>query len=157
MIDTRQNAKKTTPMKPAPQNGRQESKDQSWLHGFLFALGLIAVIAAAVIFYYTHNAVAAPEPDVYVSVQVRTLVGPDKMVVCKLSLVVDAAQENDIVSNKKLLEAVVSQSLVDTYQHTQRPELSEVRENLLQKINQKLPEDLQVREVLLQDLTVGYR
>jgi len=144
-------------MKSPRQTARTENRDRSWLYGFFFALGLIAVIAAAVIFYYARNTNTGPEPEAYVSVKVRTLVGPDKMVVCKLSLAVDAAQENDIASHKKLLEAVVSQSLLNTYQQSKRPELSEVRENLLLSINEKLPGDLQVHEVLLQELTVGYR
>ena len=156
-MDTRPKPHKRTHLKHPEQSEHSESGDQSWLRRFLFALGLIGVVSAAVVYYYISNYGAGVERDAYVSVQVRTLVGAEKRVVCKLSLVVDPKQEMGVLGHQKLLEAVVSQSLLEAYQHEERPDLSDVRENLYLKINQKLPPQLQIREVLVQELTVGFR
>jgi hypothetical protein len=153
---------RSKPQKPTSLNlsnvsEQAEIKDKSWLHAFFLVLGLISVIAAAVIYYYISNYSTTPEQDIYVSVKVKAVIGIEKIVACKLSLLVDPEQESGLIGQKKLLEAVVSQALIDAYQNTERPDLSDVRENLYLKINQKLPQHLQVQEVFVQELTVGFR
>lgn len=148
---------KPTPLPLADTSEQAEMQDKSWLYGFFLVLGLIGVISAAVIYYYINNYVAPPEQDTYVSVKVKAVIGVEKIVACKLSLLVDPEQENALIGQKKLLEAVVSQALIDAYQNTERPDLADVRENLYLRINQKLPQQLQVQEVFVQELTVGFR
>jgi hypothetical protein len=158
-MDTRPKPHKRTHLKHSSHRTHNEAKDQSWLRRFLLALGFVAALAVSVIFYYTRDRGTddEQEQDVYVSVKVTPVFGTGELIICQLSLLIDSEQEKGIQSRQSLLEAVVSQSLLDSYQRTQRPDLHEVRQNLYLAINQKLPRKLQIRDVLIQELKVGLR
>ena len=53
------------------------------------------------------------------------------------------------------LEHVVNATFAELYQNDQRPPLGSVRDRLLEALNTRLPERLQVQDVLIQDLLVG--
>jgi hypothetical protein len=131
------------------------SEDQSWLHRFWLLLGAFALICAAAIYFYMDSQASEVDEEVYVSVKVTTTIGFDQLVVCKLSLLVDPEQEKGLQKRQKMLEAVVSSSLSDSYQQEKTPKLAEVRDALYVAINRKLPRKLQVQDVLIQELLVG--
>lgn len=145
------------PIKASWPASRQERSERSWLRGFFFVLIGVAIVSTAVIYAYTRTQRAPVREDSYVALQVQTLVGTEKMVVCKLSLQLDSGQERALRERQKQLDSVVSEFLAEAYRLPQRPELGEVRQGLLTAINQQLPAKLQVRDVLIQDLTVGFR
>jgi hypothetical protein len=156
-MDTRPKPQKNTPVKPPTQRGQAKDKEQLWLRWFSLALIAGALISALTVYYTTRSSGFELQEDTYVSVQIKTLLGTEKVIVCRLSLLIDPDQESDLQDRKKLLETVASQALVDLYQRAQRPEMAEVRQDLLLAINQKLPRKLQIREVLIQELSVGFR
>lgn len=131
------------------------SEDQSWLRRFWLLLGAFAVICTAAIYFYMDSQASEVDEEVYVSVKVTTTVGIDQQVICKLSLLVDPEQEKGLQKRQKMLEAVVSSSLSDSYQLDKMPKLSDVRDALYVAINRKLPRKLQVQDVLIQELLVG--
>ena len=107
----------------------ERNEDQSWVHRFWMLLGAF--------------------------VKVTTTIGLDQLVVCKLSLLVDPEQEKGLQKRQKMLEAVVSSSLSDSYQQDKAPRLADVRDALYVAINRKLPRKLQIQDVLIQELLVG--
>ena len=131
------------------------SEDQSWLRRFWLLLGAVAILCSGAIYFYMDSQESEVDEEVYVSVKVTTSVGLDQLVVCKLSLLVDPAQEKGVQKRQKMLEAVISSSLSDSYQQEKMPKLAEVRDALYVAINRKLPRKLQVQDVLIQELLVG--
>lgn len=129
--------------------------EQSWLRRFWLLLGAFSVICAAAIYFYMDSQASEVDQEVYVSVKVTTTIGLDQLVVCKLSLLVDPEQEKGLQKRQKMLEAVVSSSLSDSYQQEKPPKLAEVRDALYVAINRKLPRKLQVQDVLIQELLIG--
>lgn len=132
-----------------------KNEDRSWLRRFWLLLGAFSMICAAAIYFYMESQASEVDEEVYVSVKVTTTIGFDQMVVCKLSLLVDPEQEKGLQKRQKMLEAVVSSSLSDSYQQDKTPRLAEVRDALYVAINRKLPRKLQVQDVLIQELLVG--
>lgn len=134
----------------------QHKRDaQSWLRYFWLLLAAFAVIGAMAIYFYTDDQASDKDEEAYVSLNVRTSVGIDQLVVCKLSLLIDPAQEKGLIKRQKMLEAVVSNTLTTSYQQENLPKMAEVRDSLLIAINQKLPRKLKVQDVLIQELLVG--
>ena len=131
------------------------NEEQSWLRRFLVLLGSIGIVCAGAIYFYLDSQASEVDEEVYVSVKVKTTIGLDQQVICKLSLLVDPEQEKGLQKRQKMLEAVVSSSLSDSYQQEKAPRLAEVRDALYVAINRKLPRKLQVQDVLIQELLVG--
>ena len=151
-MNTRPHPHKTSHLK----HQRSDSKaDQSWQRRFWMLLSFFTLISALSIFFYAKNQQAEAEEDVYISVSVKTVIGTDQLVICKLNLLIDPEQEKGLQKRQKMLEAVIGNALSDTYQENRRPQLASVRENLFLAINQKLPRKLQVQDVLIQELLVG--
>lgn len=146
---------KRTHLKHPGKNASHGKSDQSWLRKFWLALGFLLLLSAGVATYGLYSKEMEADEDVYVSVQVKTIVADDQNAICRLSLLIDPEQEARLQKRQKELEAVVSATLAEIYQGDQRPALSEVRLRLLLAINQKLPRKLQVRDVLIQDLIIG--
>lgn len=126
-----------------------------WLRRFWVSLTLMLLVAAATLFYYERQRNDGAEADVYVPVRVRTQVGDDQLLVCKLNLLLDPDQEKGVRSRLNVLEAVIGASLADSYQRRLRPRLSTVRQELHLAINRKLPRRLQIRDVLIDELLLG--
>jgi hypothetical protein len=139
-------------LSPANKGKRDE---QSWLRHFWLLLAAFAVIGATAIYFYLDEQASEIEEEAYVSVSVRTSVGIDQLVICKLSLLIDPEQEKGLTKRQKMLEAVVSNSLATSYQQESLPKMAEVRDSLLIAINRKLPRKLKVQDVLIQELLVG--
>ena len=131
------------------------NEDQSWLRRFWLLLASFVIICAGAIYFYMDSQASEVDEEVYVSVKVTTTIGLDQLVVCKLSLLVDPEQEKGLQKRQKMLEAVVSSALSDSYQQEKAPRLAEVRDALYVAINRKLPRKLQVQDVLIQELLVG--
>lgn len=141
----------------SPDNTDPNDSDQSWMRRFWLSLGVLALISAAVAFYYTRDTSPKEKESVYVSLQVKPQNDSGQLFVCKLSLVVGREQEGDIRNHQKMLETVVSATLVKIYQQERRPKLSDVRQGLLAAINRSLPKKLQVEDLLVQELLAGLR
>ena len=133
----------------------ERNEDQSWVHRFWMLLGAFGLICAGAIYFYMDSQESEADEEVYVSVKVTTTIGLDQLVVCKLSLLVDPVQEKVLKKRQKMLEAVVSSSLSDSYQQDKAPRLADVRDALYVAINRKLPRKLQIQDVLIQELLVG--
>ena len=134
---------------------QDKGDEQSWLRHFWLLLAAFAVIGATAIYFYLDEQASDIEEEAYVSVSVRTSVGIDQLVICKLSLLIDPEQEKGLTKRQKMLEAVVSNSLATSYQQENLPKMAEVRDTLLIAINRKLPRKLKVQDVLIQELLVG--
>lgn len=131
------------------------AKEQIWLRRFWILFAAVTLISIALVVYQKYaDAFTTPE-EVYLKLELRTMVGDNDVVVCKLSLLVDPEQEKPIKNRQKELEAVVSAVLTEAYQGTQRPPLSAVREQLHDELNRRLPRKLEIRDVLIQELVVG--
>lgn len=143
---------RSTPFKSASKARRDE---QSWLRHFWLLLTAFVIIAAAAVYFYLDKPASEIEEEAYISVNVRTSVGIDQMIICKLSLLIDPEQEKGLTKRQKMLEAVVSNALATTYQQESPPKLAELRDSLLIAINRKLPRKLRVQDVLIQELLVG--
>lgn len=156
-MNTRPPPQKRTHPKHTGRGGHQQDAEQSWLRHFIMFLVAIGIIAAVAVFYYNNDKGADADEDAYIPIQIKTLLASNKMVSCKLDLQIDPEQEKGLQPHRKVMETVISQQLTDLYTREQRPEMSEVRQSLYFAVNQKLPRKLQVRDVLIQELTVGYR
>lgn len=121
---------------------------------FWVVFGALAVFSIALIGFQTLGK-SDDEREVYITLQTRTVAGEGSNVLCKLSLLVDPAQENRIVKRQPELEAVVNAALAEAYEGSRRPALRQVRDRLLAAINDKLPGKLKVRDVFIQELLVG--
>lgn len=127
-----------------------------WLRRYWIVLASITLLSVSLIVYNSFSVdETEQEPDVYVSVQTRTLAGDRNNVLCKLSLQVAPEQEKGIQERRALLESVVNSVLSEAYMGQRRPSPAEVRAQLLTTLNQKLPKKLQLRDVLLQELVIG--
>jgi len=144
---------------PLPKNSRASARnkpsDQSWIRRFWLLLGIFALASALAIFFYVREGDNDAEEEVYVSVNVKTSIGINQLLICKLSLQIDRDQEKGIQKRQQLLEAVVADSLSEVYQRTASPKLAAVRQALFTAINHKLPRRLQVQDVLIQEILVG--
>lgn len=140
-----------------PGQVRKQLEERSWVRRFWLVFGMSTTIAFAAVFYFaTNQRDQVDDADAYVSVQVKTLVGDRRVLVCKVSLVVDDDQQSGIQARQAQLRAVMSESLMYLYQDgDSRPKLSVVRDRLYDAINEKLPRKLQIRDLLIQDLVVG--
>jgi hypothetical protein len=156
-MDTRPKPHKRTHLKHPTSRGQPKDREQQWLRWFTLALIAGALVSALTVYYTLRNPGFEVEEDAYVSVQVKTLLGTEKVIVCRVSLLIDPEQERGIQDRQQLLQAVTSEALVDLYQRAMRPDMSEVRQGLHLAINQKLPRKLQIRDVLIQELSVGFR
>ena len=134
---------------PAVQAG-----ERLWLRRFWMVFGALAVFSIALIGFQTLGK-DDEDREVYITLQTRTVAGEGNNVLCKLSLLVDPAQENRIAKRQPELEAVVNAALAEAYEGSRRPALSSVRDRLLAAINEKLPGKLKVRDVFIQELLVG--
>ncbi len=128
--------------------------ERLWLRRFWVVFGALAVFSIALIGFQTLGK-SDDEREVYITLQTRTVAGEGSNVLCKLSLLVDPAQENRIVKRQPELEAVVNAALAEAYEGSRRPALRQVRDRLLAAINDKLPGKLKVRDVFIQELLVG--
>jgi hypothetical protein len=133
----------------------EESQDQLWIRRFWIFLGVLVTLSATIVVYSMRSNETEREDNVYILVQARTLGGDDQNVLCKVILLVDPEQENGLQSRKEMLETIVNETLTELYRDEPRPGMSEVRDALHLAINRKLPRNLQVREVLIQELLVG--
>lgn len=141
--------------KTAQFNRSSVTDEQAWSRRLWLLLTTFAIICTAAIYFYMNSQANEADEEVYVSVSVTTTIGLDQLVVCKLSLLVDPAQEKGLQKRQKMLEAVVSSSLSDFYQQEKTPKMADVRDALFVAINRKLPRKLQVQDVLIQQLLVG--
>lgn len=132
-----------------------KSTENLWTRRFWIALASIAILSVALVTYNSLSADTDEEREVYVTVQTRTMAGNNYNVLCKLSLAVSPDQEQGVQKRRALLESVVSSVLSEAYMGEQRPPLGEIRTQLLEAINKKLPKKLQVHDVLLQELLIG--
>lgn len=146
---------KRTHLKHTDNKSRVDQQDQRWLRRFLVILTVLTAISLAFIWYYNHDQWAQENEDIYVTVQVKTVVGDSQNIVCKLSLLVDPEQEGGIQSRQTMLQSVVTSALAEIYQGDQRPTAAQVRQSLYFAINQKLPRKLKIRDVLIQELLIG--
>lgn len=137
----------------APRN----SGEQSWIRWFSFSLIVLALISAAIAFYYTRTSGTQEKEQRYVSIQVKPDHRNNQLVTCKLSLLVGAEQEEGIKHRQKSLETLVSVALLKIYQLEKRPDLSTIRQSLLAEINSSLPRKLHIEDVLIQELLAGLR
>lgn len=135
----------------------RNSGEQSWIRWFSFSLIALALISAAIAFYYTRTSGTQEKEPRYVSIQVKPDHQNNRLVTCKLSLLVGVEQEEGIKRRQKSLETLVSAALFKIYQHEKRPELSTIRQSLLSEINSSLPRKLQIEDVLIQELLSGLR
>ena len=143
-------------LKKAAQFNRSRTRDdQSWSRRLWLLLASFAIVCAAAIYFYKDSLASEDDEAVYVSVNVTTTIGLDQLVVCKLSLLADPAQEKGLQKRQKMLEAIVSSSLSDFYQQEKTPKMADVRDALYVAINRKLPRKLQIQDVLIQQLLVG--
>lgn len=131
------------------------AKERLWLRRFWFFFASLTLISIALVAYHKYDDTSEKQEDVYLNLELRTIVGDSNSVVCKLSLLIDPDQEKPIGNRQKELEAVVSSVLSEAYQGAQRPLLSAVREQLHKALNQRLPRKLEIRDVLIQELVVG--
>ena len=130
-----------------------DDANRSWSRRLWLFLGALGIVSAGLIVYFDQPKETVDEA--YVPLQVKTTVGAGRMAIGKLSLLIAPDQEEGIRDRRQLLEAVIGQSLADSYQDRLRPKLSEVRENLHAAINGRLPSKLKVRDVLIQELLLG--
>jgi hypothetical protein len=144
---------KRTHLKHPGQRPGKDNDEQTWLKRFWIVFALIGMIAVSTLTYFSSS--AAETEDAYVSLQTRTVVGSNRNVSCKLSLLVSPAQETALLKRRPELENTINAALAEIYAQDGTPPLSNVRENLLERINDRLPQKLAVREVLIQELLVG--
>lgn len=142
-------------IKPRRSGSAAKNDDQSWLRRFWLLLAVFAIACATAIYFYLDSQENEVDEEVYVSVSVKTTIGTDQLVICKLSLLVDPEQEKALQNRHKMLEAVVGDSLSASYQQDKYPKMADVKESLHLAINRKLPRKLQVQDVLIQELLVG--
>ncbi|WP_434516139.1 hypothetical protein AB6Q56_05735 [Dechloromonas sp. ARDL1] len=135
--------------KPDKATGKDEWLRRYWIA--LISIGLIAI--SAVTFNILSN--DDEDQDTYVNVQTRTVAGDNNNVICKVSLLVDPEQEKGLLQRQPLLVAVVNSVLSEAYAGSRRPPPNEIRMQLLAALNNKLPRQLQIRDVLLQELIIG--
>lgn len=139
----------------SPGRHSPSGNQRSWLRRFWISLTLMLLLAGATLLYFERHGADETEADVYVPVRVRTQVGDDQLLICKLNLLLDPDQEKGVRSRLHVMEAVISTSLAGSYQRRLRPKLSTVRQDLLLAINRKLPRRLQIRDVLIDELLLG--
>lgn len=143
-----------THLKHPSSNSRQGASERVWLKRFWLVFGLLGLTAIALLGYQYYA--SQPEvTEVYLPVTTRTAAGSHRMITSRLSLVIDPAQEKALRQRQPELEHVVNATFAELYQNDQRPPLGSVRDRLLEALNTRLPERLQVQDVLIQDLLVG--
>jgi len=131
------------------------SSTQPWLRRFWITLALISVLGISLVAYGKYAVDSDEDEDAYFSVQTATVAGDAVNVRCKLSLLIDQEQESRLKKRQQELDALVRSVLSDAYQGSARPTISEVRAQMLQTLNKKLPRKLQIRDVYVQELLVG--
>ncbi len=138
----------TTPRKPIDQ-------EKSWLRHFLMALALIGFLSVAVLGYYMYQK-AVPPTEGIVPVQVRTLSGDGRNVICAVNLITAPGKDKALEEKIPLLKAIISETLANTYTPPdQRPDYAKLTEEMRTAMNAKLPKSQQVKEVLIQELLFG--
>jgi len=141
------------PVRKRPAVSAPAGSEQLWTRRLLIFLSTLAVISAAVIFHFENAAPAVTEA--YFPVRIKTTVGANRVMVGQLNLLIAPDQEEGLRRRQQQLEAVVGQALADSYAGKLRPALAEVRQNLYDAINDKLPRKLQVRDVLIHEMLLG--
>ena len=137
-----------SPRKPVDQ-------ERNWLRHFLMALALIGFLSAAVLGYYIYQKTAPPTEGV-VPVQVKTLSGDGRNVICSVNLITAPGKDKALEEKIPLLKAVISETLANTYTPPdQRPDYAQLTEDMRKAMNAKLPRSQQVKEVLIQELLFG--
>lgn len=130
------------------------ASERSWLKRFWLVFVLLGLGAIGLLGYQYYG--GQPEAtEAYLPISTRTAAGSHRMITSRLSLVIAPTQEKALRQRQAELEHVVNASFAELYQHGQRPALRTVRDTLLQALNQRLPERLQIQDVLIQDLLVG--
>lgn len=147
-------ASRSQPKMP-PAADREDARETSWVRRFWLILGIGALFSAGLIWFNLSQSEEEEIKEAYVSLAVKTTAGQDQVIICKLLLVVDAKEALALQSRSKMLEAVVARSLAEQYGGQTRPPLAQVRQRLWREINRKLPEELRVQDLLIQDFVIG--
>lgn len=147
-------ARKPTPRTASTTNA---SQDRTWLRRFWIILVFGAFLSGGLIFFqnYSSDKKQKKIEDAYLAVAVQTFSGNSFNVLCRLNLLINADQEEELKPYQKALEVLITATLSNLYQSPERPSLEDVQLQLRRKINDRLPEDLQVRDVLIEQLLVG--
>ena len=99
---------------------------------------------------------AVPPTEGIVPVQVRTLSGDGRNVICAVNLITAPGKDKALEEKIPLLKAIISETLANTYTPPdQRPDYAKLTEEMRTAMNAKLPKSQQVKEVLIQELLFG--